>query len=600
MPLASVRPTTESGRAEGVAGLRERIEWLMLFRVVIVTLLLGSAIAVNVNDVTSFSDPSYIAIASLIVGTYLASIAWVVWLRRSVSLVRLAYAQLMGDVVLVFGLVLLTEGVESVFSFLFFLTIFNGAVLLRRPGAIFAATSTSLALSAVAVLQYTELPWLMELFPATVPRSRQVPVYAMTMHLVGFYTVALLSGYLAEQLGRVGTELERRQLDLRELRALMENVVRSVGSGLVALDEEGRVLFGNPAARRILGVDVGGRPGEKLATLHPVLAEAATAAEGEVRAREFEWRHPALPTPRYLSLQVSALQDAEQRRRGRILVIQDQTEVRELQTELTRQAHLAAIGNLSAAIAHEIRNPLAAISGSVELLRSEMEAESSGMMLSEIVVREVERLNKLVTEFLDYARPRPLERMEVDVEELVASTIKVFLQDTSVVGDAMEVELIVEPGERVDAELDGERMRQVFWNLLRNAAQANGGKGTIRVHVRASREPSRTDVVVVTVVDAGEGFREDVLERLFEPFFTTKVGGTGLGLATCQRIVQAHGGAICATNVEGGGAAVMVMVPAGGRMDREPLRDVRTSEERERTLRLLAQAPAGVRWTRMR
>jgi len=265
-----------------------------------------------------------------------------------------------------------------------------------------------------------------------------------------------------------------------------------------------------------------------------------------------QWKIPGAARLRALSLQRSPLVDAEGASRGSILVLQDQTEVRDLQAQLARQAHLAAIGNLSAAIAHEIRNPLASISGSVELLRGEVDHESSASMLVEIVLREVDRLNKLVSDFLDYARPQSVTMREVDVLELVESTVRAFLQDHTIVGEDLELEIIDALGAQRTAWMDGDRIRQVLWNLLRNAAEANGRAG--RVEVGLSQGCDRAPrTCVVSVSDDGPGFSEAAREQLFEPFFTTKEGGTGLGLATCHRIVQAHGGALRADNRPEGG-----------------------------------------------
>jgi two-component system sensor histidine kinase PilS (NtrC family) len=301
-----------------------------------------------------------------------------------------------------------------------------------------------------------------------------------------------------------------------------------------------------------------------------------------------------------LSLQRSDLLDATGSASGSILVIHDQTEVRELQDQLARQAHLAAIGNLSAAIAHEIRNPLAAISGSVELLRGDVPQESSAAMLVEIVLREVDRLNKLVTDFLNYARPQSLAARATDLRELVRGTLDSFLQDTTLVGETFEVEVVDALGDTGPVEVDADRLRQVLWNLLRNAAEANGGEGVVRVGLVHRANPASDDTVTIVVHDEGPGFSEEALGQIFEPFFTTKDGGTGLGLATCHRIVHAHDGALRAGNLPGRGAALSIVLPLREGVDRGGLSDVRAVEESDYATERVRSAEPSERRKRQR
>lgn len=546
--------------------LRERLEWLMLFRLVLVTFLLGSAVLVNVNDVESFNDPSYVAIVSLIVSTYVATLGYVLWIRRGWSSERLVFAQLIGDVALATGLVLLTGGIHSIFTFLFFLTIFNGAVLMGRRGAMFAASGSSLGLAAIVILQFGEFAFMGTVLPESLLRTERVPVYPLIIHLVGFFTVAALSGYLSEKLGQVGTELERRQLDIKELRALNENIVRSLNSGLVTLDLDERVIFFNDAAADITGyrfVDVNLQPiRDAIPTLAPLMDAAPVLLQGPIRPRvELRVERPD-GTLAYLGVSLTALRDAHGKRSGTILIMQDITSVKSLEDKLLRQEHLSAIGKLSAAIAHEIRNPLASISGSIEMLRMMLDPPDEERQLMDIVIREVDRLNGLIEEFLDYARPERYRRSDVALGELVDETLRMFRQDPRIVEDVtLEVDASLSAGERL-VHVDAGRLQQVVWNLLRNAADALNGPGTIWVRGGVSRSRRTGQVQALLIIeDNGPGLPDEVLPNLFEPFFTTKEGGTGLGLATCHRIVSGHGGTMDAENRPEGGARFIVRLP---------------------------------------
>jgi len=539
-------------------GLREKLAWLMLFRLALVTLLLVSALVVGDRGADVYSDPAYGLLVALIITTYVATVIYATWIRMGRDLVTLAFVQLVGDVVVVGGLVFLTGGIESIFSFLFFLVIFNGAILVGRVGALFAASSASFGFVVIGVVQYARLPSLDPFVLTSAPSpTESLPVYAMLVHLVAFYSVAVLSGYLAEKLGQVGSELEQRQIDLRELRALHEVVVHSVVSGLVVVDRASRVLVMNESAADITGLPLSQSTLRTLVELPEQLREMiakATAANGRVEGQVAVSRGG----PRYISVAAGPLKSPEGRgESGWIVVMHDLTEVRTLEQENARNTHLAAIGNLSAAIAHEIRNPLAAISGSIEMLKRSVSDDADEAPLMDIVIREVDRLNLLIGEFLDYARPRSVELVPVDMVELVGETVRIFMQDHAL---ASGVEFrVASDTDAVFGLVDRHRFHQVMWNLLRNACEAFDGEGgAIDVIV----ESSRADRVEVIVEDDGPGFQEGALEQLFEPFYTTKHQGTGLGLATCYRIIADHGGNLRAERRDARGARFRVEVRA--------------------------------------
>ena len=554
---------TESDAAES---LRDRLQWLMLARLAAVTLLLGSAIVVNVNDVSSFSAPSYVVIFGLIVGTYLATLGYVAALRNRVPPTSMARAQVVGDAILATGLVLVTGGIHSVFTFLFFVTIFYSAIILGRPGAVFAASGSSLGLATIVLLQFGDYAFVWKLLPEFIPRGGPVPAYPLIIHLAGFFTVASLSGHLAEKLGQVGSELERRRLDLRELRALNENIVHSLSSGLLTLDLEGRIVYFNVAAERITGLALEEFSQRPLALAIPELAgvvEAAPAVADLPTRPRFEQR-VTRPDGQdlYLGISVSPLQNAQGMRTGYIMIFQDVTELKTMRDAILRQEHLSAIGKLSAAIAHEIRNPLASISGSIEMLRMSLDPPAEERQLMDIVIREVDRLNTLIADFLTYARPAQLRRRPVSLVGVVRDTASMFSRDPSASHLTLELDPSLGEHEATTVHGDRDQLHQVVWNLLRNASEATPPGGSVRLSMRTQLD-LRTGrlMVVLTVADTGAGLSDDALPRLFEPFFTTKASGSGLGLATCHRIVTAHLGDITARNRSEGGAEFSVALP---------------------------------------
>jgi two-component system, NtrC family, sensor histidine kinase PilS len=317
---------------------------------------------------------------------------------------------------------------------------------------------------------------------------------------------------------------------------------------------DGRVLTFNAAAADIIGRPPAEAIGRPLDEIMPGLAALqASVGDGALRRGEVTQVIAGSNERRTLGVSLSPLVDSNGRTVGRIVNFQDLTELRRMEVAMQRAERLAAVGRLAAGIAHEIRNPLAAISGSIELLRQTAEAEGAheNKELMTIVIREVDRLNGLITELLEFARPRALETERLDVAATMAEMLKVFENDKRL-GDA-RVELVADGAPLVEA--DAAQLRQVVWNLLRNAAEAAPGQ-PIGVEVRAEG-----DLVALTIRDRGPGIAAEHRARIFEPFFSTKDGGTGLGLATVHRIIDEHKGAVELECPEGGGTAVTVRLP---------------------------------------
>jgi two-component system sensor histidine kinase PilS (NtrC family) len=388
--------------------------------------------------------------------------------------------------------------------------------------------------------------------------------------------VALLSSGLSREIRLAGERLDARTMDLARLRRLHERTVESLTSGLLTLDREGRITSFNPEAQRITGCPAEEAWGRTLDELLPG-ASALTTGPGApvpggrgrrrlvVRDREGGERH--------LGLASSVLRDERGDASGHVVIFQDVTQVVAMERDLRRSERLAGVGQLAADIAHEIRNPLAAISGSVEMLRAglgEGEEDQERARLMDIVLREIDRLDDLITDFLSYARPAPPRATATALAPLVEELCKV-LSGGLAPGISLQVE--VEPGLRVLA--DPTQLRQVLWNLLTNAQQAmeEGGELRVRAHVlgsdpQAGEAPDRNDSqgeprgVEIVVADTGSGISPENLERIFDPFFTTKPGGTGLGLATVHRIVESHGGSLHVDSRPGAGAEFRVRLRA--------------------------------------
>lgn len=541
--------------------LRERLGVLLAFRVAIVTILLGGAVLTNAPALSSLSAPKNLTYLSLIVGTYLLTILYALGLRLVRNLKLLADIQIAGDLLVTAVLVISTGGIDSLFVFLFFITIINAAGVAGRQTALLAAAATAgvfvfLALVATDTLQLPNIEAL------RTQRSTGALLYEISLHISAAFLVAILAGYLSNRLGEVTGELERQQSNVVELRALNANILESLNSGLLTIDTHDRIIFFNRAAEDITGHKASEVYGDPLAKVFPEVA-ASLGKNPDIPRLESLYHRPG-GDEICLGFSVSELRDSHRQNAGRIIIFQDLSDVKKLELENKRAERLAAIGQLAASIAHEIRNPLASISGSVEMLESMADLGEDDALLMRIIVREVDRLNHLITDFLEFSRPRPLEFVDTDLLKLTREVVDLFKNQRS--DTHLQVDLDI-PNElhAAPAQVDREALRQILWNLLNNAREAMPAAPAahrVRVSICAPDTHPHTHWRI-SIEDSGTGIAKSISERIFDPFFTTKEAGTGLGLATIHRLINQHDGRIHVTHSdELGGARFDIDIPA--------------------------------------
>jgi two-component system sensor histidine kinase PilS (NtrC family) len=546
--------TTRAEPSSPFGGLGRRVTYLMLFRVGVVTLLLGATFVSELGELAApiprVESPRSTLLFGLIAATYGLTIVYALALRRATRLEPWAAAQLGIDLVFTTALVHLTGDVESVFAFMYLIVIV-GASLLHPRGAL-AATVAAVLLYAGVVLGHAWLPFGVR--PAATVPLRAL-VRALAINGVAFAATGALAGRLAVELSRASERIASQGLQLRDLAALHEDVIRCLTSGLITLTEDGRVATLNAAAEEILRVEAAPTVGRHIDALLPGLRPLVEGAPqmSALRRAEIAYRG-ASGAALTLGVSVSRLVDPSGRAHGRIVNFQDLTDLRRMQEAMARAEQLAAVGRLAAAIAHEIRNPLAAISGSIELLaQGAGDGNKESAELMAIVLREVERLNALITELLDFARPRRPEPQPLDLGATLGELVRVFANDKRLMGAAIELR----SDGPVWSEVDPSQLRQVMWNLLRNAVEASPPAAPVTVEVKAEGAWAS-----VTVRDRGPGMTPEHRARIFEPFFSTKEGGTGLGLATVHRIVEEHHGRIEVESPPDGGTAFTIRLPS--------------------------------------
>jgi two-component system sensor histidine kinase PilS (NtrC family) len=543
--------------------LRRKLKWLMGIRVLIVTLTLGVSIYFQIGK-NPHSIPVYYA---LIGGTALLTAVYGLVINRIRALVPFAYVQLAGDLLIETALVAVTGGVESPFSLLYILSIISASVLLSNNGTLVVASSAGILYGVIVDLQYYRVTY--HLFPSLswLPTtSLAVPeiFYNLSINLLGFVMVGYLSGTLARKLQSAGERLEEKDRDLLGLQEFHRCILESIESGVFTTSSGGLVTSFNRRAEEIMGCteaevrdrlwwEVFGWPAS-------ISTKALQLSNLPGRIEEMGRRKDG--SRLILGMSLSPLHQRGVRT-GLVGVFQDLTPLKKMEEEVRRKQWLATIGEMSAGMAHEVRNPLASLSGAIQVLRKDLRPGDANRSLLDLVLRETERLNGIVNGFLQYARPRPLNLKPCHVSEFVDETIRMLEQTPPYDTSIRFVRRLAQKGVTTTM-LDPDQMRQVCWNLGLNACQAMPQGGTLTVTTRRAMAPAGTlegERVEIVFEDTGCGIPEDHLRKIFYPFFTTKEGGTGLGLSVVHRIMDAHEGAVHVDTAPGQGTRVRLLLP---------------------------------------
>jgi two-component system sensor histidine kinase PilS (NtrC family) len=541
--------------------LRRSLFWLTTVRIVVLFLILLSAILVQAGSGPSVPIPGSAAenvdisyLYALCGAAFALSLFhWTV--GRLIPTRPEAYVQILGDLGLVCVLVYSSGGPSSVFTFLYLVVIGAAAFLLYRTGALVIASVAALLHG--LMVELTAYGVLARPAFGGAPRWGTERIgYNLAITVAGFYGVAFMVSYLSEKLRGAREELEQRQKTLSRIQTLYANVIASMSSGLVTADSRERVTFLNEAGGDILGIGPARAVGKLLGEIGLVLPSDWNEIRQRTRGREAfraEIEIERGASRRAIGYTVRALKDPDGHDAA-LIVFQDLTEVKKLERQARFNEQLAAVGELAAGIAHEIRNPLASISGSVQVLSHELSVGSAERRLMEIIVSESNRLSKILEEFLRFVRPQERSVAVFDVAGNIQEVLDLFrLSDE--VSDAHRIVADVQPAA---ALLSGDRdqIRQIIYNVAKNAVRAMPDGGTLTVE-------GREDAAWYSIKfrDTGRGMSVEELARVFTPFSTAFDGGTGLGMAIVRRIVEDHGGAIDVESTPGEGTAVTILLP---------------------------------------
>jgi two-component system sensor histidine kinase PilS (NtrC family) len=444
------------------------------------------------------------------------------------------------------------------------------SVVFRRAACYLVASGASILYGLLVDLEYFNVIQPYYLFDhSNVSFENGYGFYIIFLNIASYFSVAYLSSILSQRLRLVKEELALTNMDLRELQAFHSNVVQDMGNGLITTDLDGLITSANQAAEEILGydlVDCLGEPGNNILNL-AALAELFKQPEKAVLPIELEgWCEKKTGLAIYVRMKISRFSGHGEPVKGYIIVFEDLTQFKKMQEKIAKDEQLAAVGRISAGLAHEIRNPLASVSGSIQVLSKDMQVGSSNKKLMDIVVRETDRLNFILTDFLNYSQPRKNQATLVDLTQTIQDVLTLIRN-----GIDFSPDIEIQFNEKVDHVLiqcDEKEIHHLIWNLCVNAFHAMPNGGILNLEIQSLPEYKINDYqylnkgILLTVTDTGKGIEQEKIKNIFDPFFTTKENGVGLGLATVHQSIQRQGGTITVESTLGEGTKFLVFLPA--------------------------------------
>ena len=541
-------------------GTEQRLRIFIYARIIVSFLFLASTILLSLQNPLEAVNHFQTGLVRLMAFSFIFSIISHFALKIHKFRFFLTYLQTIWDLLFVTVLLLFTGGINSPYSFLYLLSIMNAGVLLGRREALYTASLCAILYGAIVDFQYFGLLSSIGLSQLDAVHLGAIHLfYIIFLNLIGFCLTAFITGHLYESARESEVALRDKTVDYDELYRLNTTIVSNVENGLLTITPQGNIRVFNRYAETVTGQTQADVYDKQLLSVFPELVEIMEHPEGVI-SREIRYE---APEKKMMILGCSAIPftDINGQIAGYIINFTDLTELKRMESELKKADRLAALGEISARMAHEIRNPLAAMSGSVQLLAEQDTIAENDRRLLLIVLREADRLNLLITDFLAYARPPvPLkERIELSTlfEEMC-----LLLSSDSRFGKIHLINLVPS---HIIVRADVNQLRQVLLNLLHNAAEAmpDGGKVEIesRFLLSGSDGFKKMPVAVITVTDSGKGIDAETSAHLFEPFWTTKHDGSGLGLATTYRIIEGHGGTITAESPPEGGCRFTIKLP---------------------------------------
>jgi two-component system, NtrC family, sensor histidine kinase PilS len=533
--------------------LDKRLRWLIFFRFIIATFLLGITTFIRIKETEASLQAALTPVYFIISLIYLFSFACL-FIPKIIKNIRLnIYIQSLSDVSLITGLVYATGGIESIYSVLYPLVIIYSTLFLAGRGGLILASAGSIFYGLLLNLEYYGLIQPIYIWDYDYNYEAGYIFSRIFIHIISFYIVALLTSFAAKQEKMARDLLEKKESAFDQLDLLHKSIIESVDSGILTIDLNGNIKSFNKGAEKITGFLRFEIINKKLDDVFPVLSS--------ILNKENQWkqggRFEVVGSGKILGCSVTPLVDSNRKKVGNTLIFQNLTVIKEMERKIERNKRLAFVGEMAAGLAHEIRNPLASISGPIQMLSKNLRLDETDKKLMQIILRGKDRLDGFVKDFLLLARSKPSERRDINVEVIIddlleslrfspewredIEVIKNLCNQTSIYGNKAEI-------------------RQVIWNMISNAIQAMPEGGELKIETREVFNDTK-EYLEIRISDNGCGIEEKNQDKVFEPFYTTKKNGTGLGLAIVNRIVESHMGKIRIKSKPGKGTDCMVLLP---------------------------------------
>ncbi len=514
------------------------LTWYLICRTAVITLLLGGA---AIFYLKGSANRTLIQPLFLLIGiAYAEALVSALFLKKISNTDFFSQLQIVWDLLFVSVLILLTGAVESVFSFAYLLVIVSASFLLSRRSTILSAACAVIMFGGILNLQFFNYLHPINLF-RSVPDGTFFSV--LFVHGVAFFLTSILSGTLAERWRQSEKELQLKTIDYAELKKMNRTILSHISSGLMLINSRGRIRSFNRAASVITGLSLQDVYDKDAAEMFPGLSlDPVVAIKPLKRSEGYFIRESGENL--ILGYATTPAKGSQGENLGVLVTFQDLTQLKKIEEDLKRTDRLAAVGRLAAGMAHEIRNPLASISGSVQLLMEAETVQPDDLRLMGIVVKEAERLNGLLTDFLEFAKPKEPVKESVNVASILDQLVDMLATDPRF----KEIEITQVYPADFYLVLDRGLILQALWDLTINAAEAMQSQGRLIFSVEEKEVPT------IIIEDSGPGIADEIKGRIFEPFFSTKEKGTGLGLASVYSVVESHGGMVTVEKGAAGGA----------------------------------------------
>ncbi|HEU18434.1 MAG TPA: PAS domain S-box protein [Deltaproteobacteria bacterium] len=535
-----------------------RIWWLLFSRVAVISFVLGVTAFIQVKGTESLSSASLHSVYSIIGITYALSIFYTLLYRRIRNIGVNINVQSICDVVLITTLVYVTGGIESMYSPFYFLVIIYTVLFLGRRGGITIASVSSILYGLLLDLEFYQVIHPFYSVDHHYSFSAGYVFSRIFIYVILFYIIALLASFVVEREKKTRILLSEKVSAFDRLDLLHRSIIESVESGIMTTDLSGMIRSFNRAAEKITGYPFHEVKDRHVDEIFPEIS--ATMANSSNNNKRVELNMPSRDgRPMIVGFSLSPLRQGGGGDIGRIWIFQDLTAIKAMQAEVDKSKRLALIGEMSAVLAHELRNPLASISGSIQILQRDLALDGTDRKLMDIVLRGKDQLESLVKDFLLLARPNPAARDVIDIREIIGEVL-----DTARFDREWNDDIIIEQTWCDNTRIVGNKteIRQALWNIILNAFQAMPEGGRLNVETAATNETMNSAYLKIVIEDTGPGVDEAILDNILEPFYTTKEKGTGLGLAIVGRIVESHKGKFSLESKIDGGTRCSIFLPA--------------------------------------